>query len=460
MWRESRGQQMRTAHHVGSEWWRPDVAVGRSDRGEAHTAAAAKVSDSAVPFWALMTFTFILLLAPQSYFPALVPFRIALLTAAVAVITHVYDRLSHRQPIVHLTGEMWITLCLVGWAILTVPMSLRPGGSLSFLFEVYLKTLVVFWLLSNVVNTLTRLRQVVWVLTVMTVPMAATALDNFISGTFLQGSNRIVGYEAPLTGNPNDLALMLNLILPLSVALFLIARRTLVRTVLLVVIALDVIAVVVTFSRGGFLTLATIIVMYLWKLRKRLAGGWAWSVLVVALACLPLLPSGYFDRLSTITNIESDSTGSAQERWRAKLAAANLVVQNPIVGVGVGMNTLALNEERGHYSVPVHNVYLVYAVELGILGLVLFLMLLAGCMKSAISVQQRSASVRALRELFYLAEGIQISLIAFAVAALFDPCGYDVSFYYIAGLAVAVRAAYETESSNAALDQNQPSPYK
>src|SRR2546422_4654206 len=276
---------------ASAEWWRPEVAVGCGNRGGALTAAEPQVSDSAVPFWALSACTFVLLLAPQRWIPGIASLHIALLTAAVAVITHVYDRLSRHQPIVHLTRQLWITLCLVGWAILTVPMSLRPGGSLSFLFEVYLKTLVVFWLLSNVVNTLTRLRQVVWVLTLMTVPMAATALDNFISGTFLQGSNRIVGYEAPLTGNPNGLALTLNLILPLSVALFLIARRTLVRTVLLTVIALDVIAVVVTFSRSGFLTMAIIFMMYLWKLRKRPEGGWAVAALVIALVCLPLFSS-------------------------------------------------------------------------------------------------------------------------------------------------------------------------
>src|SRR2546425_328582 len=448
---------------ASAEWWRPEVAVGCGNRGGALTAAEPQVSDSAVPFWALMAFTFVLLLAPQQWIPGIASLHIALLTAAVAVITHVYDRLSRHQPIVHLTREMWITLCLVGWAVLTVPLSLRPGGSLSFLFQVDLNTLVIFWLISNVVNTLTRLSQVAWGLSLMAVPLAVTAVENFFSGVFIpegvpHAVKRIVGYDAPLTVNPNDLALMLNLILPLCVALFLSTRKPWVRTLLLAMIVLDVIAVVVTFSRGGFLTLATIIVMYLGKLRTRLEGGWAWSAFVVALACLPLLPSGYLDRLSTITNIESDSTGSSQERWRDMKATANLVVQNPIVGVGVGMNILALNEERGHYSVPVHNVYLEYAVELGILGLVLFLMLLAGCMKSTMSVQARSAGVPALRELFYLAEGIQTSLIAFAVAALFHPVAYHFYFYYMAGLAIAVRAAYETESSNAALDQNEPSP--
>ena len=201
------------------------------------------------------------------------------------------------------------------------------------------------------------------------------------------------------------------------------------------------------------MTLATTFAMYLWRLRKRPERRWAVAALVIALVCIPLLPSGYWDRLSTITNKDSDTTGSAQERWRDMVAAANLVIQNPIVGVGVGMNIRALNEERGPYWLAVHNVYLEYAVELGIPGLVLFLMLLAGCMKSTMSVQQRSAGVPALRELFCLAEGIHTSLIAFAVAAVFHPVAYHFYFYYMAGLAIAAKAVYETVKP--AHDQNQ-----
>jgi probable O-glycosylation ligase (exosortase A-associated) len=444
------------------EWWRPDVAVDRADGGEAPTAADSQIPDSAIPFWAMMTFTFILLFAPQAYFPALAPFRIALLTAIVAITTYLFDKFTSGQPVITRTREMWITAYLIAWAILTVPFSLRPAESASFLLEVYFKTLAIFWLLSHTVNTLARLRQVTWALMLMTVPMAATALDNFISGTFIPavGVNRIVGYDAPLTLNPNGLALMLNLMLPLCVALFLGTTRPLVRALLLGIIGLDVTAVILTFSRGGFLTLTTTFAIYLWKSSKRPERSWAVAALVIALVCLPLLPSSYWDRVSTISNKDSDTTGSAQARWRDMLAAANLVVQNPIVGVGVGMNALALVEERGpamdeanKQLLAVHNVYLVYAAELGIPGLVLFLMLLAGCMKSTISVQGRSAGVPALRELFYLAEGVQISLIAFAVAALFEPAAYHIYFYYMAGLAVAAKAVCGTV--NPAHDQNQ-----
>lgn len=442
---------MNHSTHVG--WWRPDSVVESSYRSGAIGANQPMVADSPVPFWGLMTFTFILLLAPQTFFPILRPLRIALLTAAVAITTYLFDRFIHQQPITILTREMWITACLVGWAILTVPLSYWPGGSLSFLLNLYFKALAIFWLLSNVVNTLTRLRLVAWGLSLMAVPLAVSGVKQYLSGNFIAGAKveRIVGYEAALTANPNDLALMLNLILPLSVALLLANRRPTVRILLLAIIGLEISVVILTFSRGGFLTLVTIFVTYLWRLLKRPERSWALALLVLTLVCVPLLPSSYIERLSTITDIESDPTGSAQARWRDTIAAVRFMLENPIVGAGVGMNILALNEERGLLWTLVHNVYLEYAVELGIPGLVLFLLLLVGCIKSAKFVQRRSGGLPALRDLFYLAEGIQTSLVAFAVSALFYPVAYHFYFYYIAGLAIAVRTVYEAEDRDTAL---------
>ena len=282
----------------------------------------------------------------------------------------------------------------------------------------------------------------------MAVPIAVTAVRNFLSGTFVPGAaetSRIAGYDASLTGNPNELALLLNLIFPLSLGLFLISRKLLARTLLLGVMAVDVLAVILTFSRAGFLTLVTIALMYLWKLRGQAERGWVLAALLIALLSVPLLPSGYLDRLATIADTQSDPTGSAQARRSDTLAALSFVGSNPIVGAGVGMNALALNEQRGQLWTVVHNVYLEYAVELGIPGLVLFLWLLANCFKATVDVQRNCAGVPALRELFHLAQGIQISLIAFAVAGLFHPGGYNFYFYYMAGLALAARAVFEVE---------------
>jgi probable O-glycosylation ligase (exosortase A-associated) len=423
---------------VGDEWWRPEFDAGRHAVTTEPEAAA-----SAVPFWSLMAFSFILLIAPQQLVPALAPFRIALVAGVVAVAACLVDRFVRREPLTVLTRELWLAGGLLAWAILTVPLSYRPEESVATL-AFYIRSLAIFWLLANTVTTPKRLHQLAWALSLMSVPLALTAVGNFLSGRH-GDVGRIVGYDAALTGNPNDLALMLNLLIPFSVALVLTAERPAIRGFLLAALAAVVTGVIVTFSRGGFLTVVTVFAAYAWKLRRRPERTWAWVALILALACLPLLPAGYLDRLATITRIEADRTGSAQMRRDDTLAAVSVVLANPIIGTGIGTNVLALNQERGALGIAVHNVYLEYAVELGIPGLVLFVLLLVECLKSAGRMRRRTAGVPGQQQLFCLAEAIQVSLVAFAVAAVFHPVAYHLFFYYVAGLAVAVKVIGEAE---------------
>lgn len=429
---------------IGEEWWRPDL-----DTSPRVVAAGPEAAGSAVPFWAVMAFSFILLIAPQERVPALASLRIALVTGAVAITACLVDRFARRKPLTVLTREICLAAGLLAWAVLTLPLSFRPEESVAWL-GFYFRSLAIFWLLANTLTTPKRLHHLAWALSLMSVPLAVTAMGNFLTGAFLAQSlyvKRIAGYDAALTGNPNDLALMLNLLIPLSVALVLTAERPVIRWLLLAVLAADVTAVILTFSRGGFLTLATILVAYAWKLRRRPERTRAWVALLLGLACVPLLPAGYVDRLATITRIEADATGSAHMRWSDANVAVNLVLANPILGSGIGTNALALYQERGARWAPVHNVYLQYAVELGVPGLVLFALLLVECVKSTARVQRHTAGVPARRRVFCLAEAIQVSLVAFAVAALFHPVAYHLFFYYMAGMAVAVKAIGEASST-------------
>jgi O-antigen ligase len=307
----------------------------------------------------------------------------------------------------------------------------------------YFKTLAIFWLLANVVDTRPRLRRAAGCLVLMTVPLAAFAVHAFATGQFIEADGpvrRIAGVDAPLTQNPNDLALMLNLVLPLALALAQAAERAATRLAFLACALLDAIGVILTFSRAGFICLALIAIVSLWKAVRRPWRGWAFAAVVLALIAAPLLPRGYLDRLSTIGDIQSDPTGSAQERWSDTRAALRYVAAHPLLGAGVGMNVLALNEARGASWTNVHNVYLQYAVDLGLPGVALFVALLALCLLATVEAMRRAAAMPA-PDLFLLAEGLQISLVVFAVAALFHPVAYHFYFYYVAGLAIAARAA-------------------
>lgn len=422
-------------------WWRHDT-LRLSTPATQGTVQASTVGGGA-SFWALMAFTFVLLVSPQSFIPALAPLHFALLAAGAAGGFYLLGALTSRGPALRLSREMRIAAGLVAWAVITLPFSYWPGGSVAFMLDIYLKALIIFWLLGNVVNTPVRLRTAAWLLTLLAVPLALSGVWSFFSGGFLaeelsRGANRIEGYDAALTDNPNDLALMLNLILPLTLALFFDSRKLWLKCLLAAVACLDMIAIVATYSRAGFLTLAVVCFVYLlYMLKDRRGTALLFAGLV--LCSVPLLPSSYLHRLDTITDIQSDETNSAQTRLSDSLAAAGYVASHPLVGAGIGQDILALNQVRGRTWTKVHDAYLEYAVDLGLPGLVLFLWLLWSTLRCAREARRLAQRVEGLAGLEKIAEGLSASLWGFAVAAFFYPDGYEFYFYYIAGLAVAAR---------------------
>ena len=413
-------------------WWRrhplPDVL-------------AAPVAYSHLAFGGLIAFTFILLLAPQMMVPALAVLsfiRPALFAASVAAVSYLCNRMLTGRPLTVITRELWLGAALLVWASITVPVSYWPGGSVAVIAGVFVKSLLVFWLIANVVNTPERLRRFMIVLSLAGGPLALTAILNYRAGVFMEGATavkRITGYDAPLTQNPNDLALMLNLLVPLAIGLLLTRPRPLLRTLLFMTIGLEAVGIILTFSRAGFLAMGVTTVTCAWKFRRRRERAWVIAILVLGIACLPFLPSGYTKRLSTMIHTNADPTGSAQARWHDTVAAIGYVRENPLIGAGIGQDILALNEVRGLGWRSVHNVYLQYAVDLGLPGAILFVVLLGLCLSSAASVERSGLA----EDLPALAAGVRISLVAFVAAAFFHPAGYHFYFFYIAGLAVALR---------------------
>jgi O-antigen ligase len=96
----------------------------------------------------------------------------------------------------------------------------------------------------------------------------------------------------------------------------------------------------------------------------------------------------------------------------------------------------------------VHNVYLQYAVDLGVPGLLLFLWLFVAVFRRVRRVTRLSTRTSTLNQIGVAAGGVQIALCAFAVAALFYPVAYQFYFFLIAGLALAVDNVWRTMSAD------------
>lgn len=440
-------------HAIEPVWWRAQPRVHH--RAAPARAHAAEAGGDGLAFAALVAFTIILLISPQAWFPVIKSLRIALVAGMTAVAAHLVHRFVHRSRVPVFRVELALAGALVLWATATMPFSLWPGGSWDQLTDHLVKAVVFFWLIATLVNTPARLMVFAWVLALCAIPLAVTALDNYRTGEYVTLSTsavqRIAGYTggSGLAGNPNDLALMLNLLIPIAGALFAASRGAGARLAAAAVVVLGIGAVVATFSRAGFITLAAIGVLSVVAMIRHRAPAAALALLLAAAAVPVLLPERYFDRLATITNIEADPTGSAQGRWNDFVVSIDYIADHPVVGAGLGQDLLALNAARGHSTWrSVHNAFLQSAVDLGLPGMLLLASLLVVSLRTASRVR-REAAAHGPGPLPVLAQGVQISLVAFTVAALFHPIAYQFYFFCLAGLAVALRNAWREEAAEA-----------
>jgi len=421
-------------------WWRPAAApVSAVAADLPHDSERERIA-----FGALIAFTIILLVSPQAWFPAIKSLRIAMLAATIAMGSHFIGRLFGRTIALPIRREMVIALAMILWAALTIPLSIWPGGSLSALTDHLIKAIVFFWLIGTLVTSEQRLKLFAWMLSLCSLPLAVTAINNYRHGVFVTAANssvqRIAGYMggSGLAGNPNDLALMLNLLMPITGALFVISKSPLAKIVTGLAMMVSVAAVIATFSRAGFITLAVIGGLTILAMVRRGALVTALGLIFCAAIAFAVVPQKYFTRLATIANIEADQTGSAQGRWDDWVLAVGYIKQHPVTGAGLGQDLLALNAARGRDTWrSVHNAYLQAAVDLGWPGAALLIALLAGSFLNARYVR-RLATRNGLDDLAVLAQSVSISLAGYTVAAFFHPIAYQFYFFCLAGLAVAL----------------------
>jgi O-antigen ligase len=272
------------------------------------------------------------------------------------------------------------------------------------------------------------------------------AIRNYLSGNYL-GSDRIAGVGAILAANPNDLALTLNLIIPFALGLAEMTRNKLRKMLCYVFVGLAAVAVVFSFSRGGFVVLVVIGAIWIHKVAKIKGPKVYLFALILMLFALPLMPGGYTDRLSSIFDFSKDETGSARVRWRGTKLALDIMFDRPILGVGLGMNILAM-KDRGVGWTHTHNVYLEIGADIGIPGMIVFIFLLFRLIRNMSLIKKAHYKLKTRLDIVILAQSVQTSLIGFAIAGFLHPVAYHFYFYYLAGFAVAINHIEDFESRN------------
>jgi O-antigen ligase len=411
-------------------------------------------------FWGVFAFTALLFFRPQDTFPAIEPLHLPELVAIAALIAMVGHRISRQLPLVRISPEIIGVAALAVVMVVTAPFSIWPGGAIGTFTDIYFKVVLVFVLMVNSVRSVRALRWFTWLILAAMGYVAARGTIDFVTGVNLIRGDRLHGSISGLMGNPNDLAMNMVTFLPLA-AMIAIARGRPATRMLAGLIALLMAATIIfTKSRAGLLGLGAVLVMTVIEGRK-LQPRLAMMTLVALLATTPFMPGWFWTRMSSITNPADDETGSRQARKDLMWEGWQTFMAHPLTGVGAGQFKNYNPPDRLEPWRETHNVMLQVAAELGLFGLIAFVILIVQAIVALRWTRRMFGSLRTrarppttvpgkipVTDAFRPEErewmrmhtcAMSASLVGWLVCAQFASVGYYWTFYYLFALIVAGR---------------------
>ncbi|MBO0726268.1 MAG: O-antigen ligase family protein [Blastocatellia bacterium] len=401
-------------------------------------------------FAGVYLFTLMLYARPNDLLP-IGSFPLVKIVAIGVLLIYIGSKISAGYRLTVWTTEMTMILVIVALAVLLMPAAASPKDSLNTLTDTYLKTVIMFILMVNLIDTRRRLFSLWKLVVVCGVALGAGAINSYMKGEFNSHGLRIQGLVGGMFENPNDLAHALDLLLPFAIVLTLVSKGG-ARLFYLTCAAVMAIGVLLTLSRGGFLGLIALSGLLLWKLGR---GRRLKTTLAAALICGVLLaatPGGYGNRIATIFNIEQDQTGSAQLRRELMDRAVSIAISHPVVGVGMAnFHIYSIHEMLAHNS------YLEIAAELGVTGLIAYLFLIFAPLRSLLRIERQTAGMRSKseREMYWLSVSIQAAFVAYMVCSFFGSVQYLWYLYYTAAYAVSLRRIHAAEEMQSSSSNNQ-----
>ncbi len=436
-----------------SEWPQPPS----NDTSPLVIPSTARAERTDWAFVGLMIFTGLLFFRPQDQIPALESLHLAELSALAALVAMVFGRLGRGLPLIRVNPEL-IGVVLMGLLILlTAPFSIWPSGSISTFTEIYSKIILIFILMVNTLTSRKRVDQFLWLIVIASGYIALRAVIDFARGTNLVENGRVRGSVGGIFKNPNDLALNMVAMMPLAASLALRALTAVRRVGAVFCAGLMLGAVIVSQSRSGTIGLVVMTLVLGGHLLRRKPALVLAAVLAIFMA-LPLVPSSYWHRLSSITDQSQDDTGSREARQTLLRESLAAFVAHPLTGVGAGQFKNYDPDGREQPWRESHNIVLQVAAELGIGGVVVLFFLviravLAGVqsrrlLRLASGVRRRgraaappAAAVTSEEADWFMghAAAMNAALAGWFFCALFVSVAYNWTFYYLLALATAPR---------------------
>jgi hypothetical protein len=382
----------------------------------------------------LLLFTILLYLRPNDLLP-IGTFPIVRIITIVTLVAYFVERLGQGGTITVMPRPFKYLLGMAGLTIMSIPLGLDPTASFVAFTDLFLKILLVFLLTINVVTSFRRLRLLMEITVVCAAIVGLLTLVQYFQGVNLVEDFRAAGALGGAFKNPNDLALAMNVLLPIALGLVLSRPRPASKVLYLVCAALFAMTIVATQSRSGFLTIAIAGMFLVVQIGRRYPAAWAAGALVGGVILVS--SSGRVLSILGMGGADATAAESASARWGLMMRSIEVAGSNPIRWLfGVGMDNFHI---VSHKELVNHNAYLQVFNEIGLPALVLYVLFLISVLSITAGIARRFRRARGYRQVWLIAVAIQTSLVAYAVGSGFASVAFHWYVYYPAAFAVCLQ---------------------
>ncbi|HEY3275782.1 MAG TPA: O-antigen ligase family protein [Syntrophorhabdaceae bacterium] len=373
-------------------------------------------------------FAFVILARPQDLFPFLVPFRPVLVVEAFTLLLFILHYSELVPGMSTNNKQVRLFIALIGMMVLSIPLAYHRSLAFGFVID-YLKVGLFFFLFLTIADTADSVRMVL-----KTACLGVLMYTLFILLTGLDNRTTAGGmFDA------NDIAFFIISFLPFN---FLFLDRTnsiFMKVVSILNLGLGSLTILLTGSRGGFVSLLLVFVLLLFSRTRTVKAMYKVLFVVLCLALIFFKSSSIdFARLGTVFSPAGDY--NLTDEWGRKdiwERGIKLMITHPVTGVGAGCFDMALGEgRREEGKIPkwqtAHNSLIQVGAETGLAGLVLFLLLSFNAYKTFSAAAKKGRS----KELIEIGEMARIGFAGQFVAACFLSQAY--SPYYVFYIALSV----------------------
>jgi probable O-glycosylation ligase (exosortase A-associated) len=328
-----------------------------------------------------------------------------------------------------------LLLLFLGMTLLSVFASVDVPTSW-VAWQAFAKTIIVSYLLTTLIKTESDLRLILYVIAgSLGFEAAKQGWAQLVLNPGARNDNTI-----PFLGDNNVVALGMAMLTPLLSALAATSTGWYKRGAQFVNVGI-IYRGLSTYSRGGFLSFGAVAGMTFLrsshKARALVAGA------LVAALILPVLPTAFWDRMSTIAapaEERDDAQAGRLHFWRVAIAMVN---DRPLLGVGHAAYPSAYDRydwTDGRYSRrrSVHSSWFGILADTGYPAFALFLFILFSSLWTCRRVRRMAKRGEIPESLGHYAIGLESALVAFMVGGTFVPFHYVEMLWHFLALTMAL----------------------